>query len=124
MSRQWLVTGAIFGAISVALGAFGAHGLRTQIAPQALTTYETAIWYFQVHTLALLATAIVLDRWPGRGALVWAVRGFAAGCVFFSGSLMVLAVTGWMWLGFLTPIGGVLWIAAWIALAIGCARRA
>jgi uncharacterized membrane protein YgdD (TMEM256/DUF423 family) len=87
-----------------------------------MTVYETAIHYFQIHTLALLATGLLLERWPGQRVLRWAAWGFAAGCVLFSGSLIALALTGWTWLGAITPFGGILWIGAWVALAVGCAK--
>jgi len=122
MSRAWLATGAGLGALSVILGAFGAHLLRSWLPVQAMSLYETSIRYLQVHALALLAAGSLIERWPARRALHWAAGGFAAGCFFFSGSLALLALTGWNWLGALAPVGGALWIAAWIALAVGCAR--
>jgi len=123
MSRAWLATGAGLGALSVILGAFGAHLLRSWLPVQAMSLYETSIRYLQVHALALLAAGSLIERWPARRALHWAAGGFAAGCFFFSGSLALLALTGWNWLGALAPVGGALWIAAWIALAVGCAQR-
>jgi uncharacterized membrane protein YgdD (TMEM256/DUF423 family) len=122
MSRPWLTTGAALGALGVILGAFGAHLLRPWLPPREFASYETALNYLQVHALALLAAGLLIERWPARRALVWAARGFAAGCVFFSGSLAVLALTGWTWLGALVPVGGLLWIAGWVALALGCAQ--
>jgi uncharacterized membrane protein YgdD (TMEM256/DUF423 family) len=107
--------------LGVILGAFGAHLLRPWLPLPAMTLYETAIHYLQIHALALLATGLLIERRPARRALVWAARGFATGCVFFSGSLVALALSGWHWLGAVVPVGGVLWIAGWIALALGCA---
>lgn len=121
MSRPWLMTGAGLGALGVILGAFGAHLLRPWLAAREMAVYETAIHYLQVHALALLAAGLLIERWPARRALVWAAWGFVSGCVLFSGSLVALALTGWTGLGAITPVGGVLWIAAWISLAVGCA---
>jgi uncharacterized membrane protein YgdD (TMEM256/DUF423 family) len=124
MSRPWLVTGAALGALGVVLGAFGAHLLRNSLTPEFLSTYETAVRYLQLHALALLATGILMAHpSPGRW-LRWAAWGFAAGCLLFSGSLVLLALSGWTWLGAITPFGGLAWIAAWIALAAGCAQKA
>jgi uncharacterized membrane protein YgdD (TMEM256/DUF423 family) len=123
MSRAVLVTGAALGAVGVMLGAFGAHGLKGVLTPEHLATFETAVRYLQFHALALLAAGLLLQRWPERRALRWAAWGFASGTVLFSGSLIALALSGLTWLGAITPIGGLVWIAAWVALAVGCARK-
>jgi uncharacterized membrane protein YgdD (TMEM256/DUF423 family) len=124
MSRPWLATSGVLGALGVLLGAFGAHLLRPWLPLQTMTIYETGVQYLQVHALALLGTGVLLERFPARrGVLTWAARGFAAGCVLFSGSLVGLALTGWRWLGLLTPVGGMAWVAAWLCVAAGFARR-
>lgn len=123
MSRPWLVVGAALGALGVVLGAFGAHALRNTLSLEFLSTYETAVRYLQLHALALLATGILIGQLEAARWVVWAAWGFAVGCLLFSGSLVLLALTGWTWLGAFTPFGGLAWIAAWISLAIGCARR-
>ncbi len=125
MSRPWLATAGGLGALGVLLGAFGAHLLRPWLPLQVMTVYETAVHYLQIHVLALLGTGLLLERFPERRrALAWAARGFVAGCVLFSGSLVALALSGWNWLGLVTPVGGVAWVAAWLCLAAAFARRA
>jgi uncharacterized membrane protein YgdD (TMEM256/DUF423 family) len=111
-----LVTAACVAmAAGVALGAFGAHGLSGHLASDLLATYETAVRYHLVHGLAALVAGIVARLGAPRAAVAgWM---FLGGLVLFSGSLYVLAVTGTRWLGAITPVGGVLWIAAWLVLA-------
>jgi len=123
MSRPWLAAGALFGALGVALGAFGAHLLRDTLSPQAMTIYETAIHYLQIHALALLGTGLLMERRPDRRAYHWAAWTFAGGCILFSGSLIALAITGLKWLGAITPVGGTLWLIAWVSIAAGSLSR-
>jgi uncharacterized membrane protein YgdD (TMEM256/DUF423 family) len=109
--------GAVSGAIAVAAGAFGAHALRTRLDPADLVVFETAARYQMYHSLALLATAWLLDRRP-TAAAVLAGWLFIEGIVVFSGSLYALTLTGARWLGAITPLGGIGLIAGWIALAV------
>ena len=103
---------ALFGFLAVALGAFGAHGLKPALAQHGtLATWETGALYHLVHAAVLLALA---QREPlPRGAFVL----FAAGIVIFSGSLYALALTNAKWLGAIAPIGGTSLLAGWVALA-------
>lgn len=108
-------------ALGVGLGAFGAHGLRDRLAPDLLAIYETGVRYHLVHGLAALVAALApggLDPRRSRRA-GW---GFVLGIGLFSGSLYVLALTGVRWLGAVTPLGGVTWIAAWLLLAAAYRR--
>ncbi|AKH67819.1 uncharacterized small membrane protein [Spongiibacter sp. IMCC21906] len=110
---------AIFGFLAVALGAFGAHGLKAKLSPEMMTVYQTAVQYHFFHTLALLGVAVLLQQQgvqhPTLKACVWL---FALGIVVFSGSLYALALTNIRILGAITPIGGVLFMAAWVCLAV------
>jgi uncharacterized membrane protein YgdD (TMEM256/DUF423 family) len=108
--------GALSGLLAVAAGAFGAHALRERLAPDTLGVFETAARYQMYHALALLAAGWALGRWPGAAALAagWL---FVAGTVVFCGSLYVLTLTGQRWLGAITPLGGLAFIAGWGALA-------
>ncbi len=106
----------------VAAGAFGAHALRTRLAPDLLAVFETGARYQMYHALGLVAVAWVVARWPG-GAAVAAGWLFVAGTVLFSGSLYALALTGVRALGAITPIGGVAFLAGWAALAYAAVRR-
>ncbi len=120
---SWMVLGSILGACAVALGAFGAHGLKTRVGPDMLAVFETAVRYHLTHALALLAVAWASERWPG-GASTAAGWLFAAGIVIFSGSLYVMVLTGARWLGAITPLGGLALIAGWCALALAALRHA
>jgi uncharacterized membrane protein YgdD (TMEM256/DUF423 family) len=124
MSRPWLVVVGVLGAVTVMLGAFGAHGLRAMLSPERLGVYQTGIQYLQVHVLALLGVALLLDRYPERRRLAWVAWAFVAGCIFFSGSLLILAVSGLTWLGVVVPLGGLAWIVGWLLLASAFVGRA
>ncbi len=115
MSR-WVLYGAISGFLGVAFGAFGAHGLASQVDARALEVFETGARYQMFHSLALLALGALENGKRSRGTTVagWA---FVAGIVVFSGSLYLLAVTGQRWLGAVTPLGGISFMVGWIALA-------
>jgi uncharacterized membrane protein YgdD (TMEM256/DUF423 family) len=116
-ARLALTLGALLAFVAVALGAFGAHALKSRLAPEMTTVWHTAVQYHGGHALALLAVGILLLHWPDRGTLAWAGWLFVTGIVLFSGSLYVLAVTEIKGLGTITPIGGVAFLAGWLALA-------
>jgi uncharacterized membrane protein YgdD (TMEM256/DUF423 family) len=118
---RWFVIGAIAGASGVALGAFGAHGLKARVGPDLLEIWETAARYQVLHALALLATAWASERWPG-GASTAAGWLFLLGIVVFSGSLYTLVLSGVRALGAVTPLGGLCFIAGWLALALAAWR--
>jgi uncharacterized membrane protein YgdD (TMEM256/DUF423 family) len=121
MERVFAVVGGASAFIAVAVGAFGAHALRSRLAPELLAAFETGARYQMYHALALLAVAWALTRWP-----VPAVRAagwlFVAGTVIFSGSLYLLALTGVRIFGAVTPLGGLAFLAGWLALAVGAWR--
>lgn len=121
MASRWFAIGAWLGAAGVALGAFGAHGLKARVPADRVAIWETAAKYHLLHALALLATAWACERWPGTwtSAAAWL---FLAGILIFSGSLYALAATDVRALGAVTPIGGLCLIAGWIALAIAAGR--
>lgn len=109
--------GAIAMAFGVALGAFGAHGLKARLAPDLLAIYETGVRYHLVHGLALFIAAWLAGEDQTRSARLAGLL-FALGILLFSGSLYLLALTGVRALGAITPLGGVAWIAAWTILAL------
>jgi len=115
-ARFFFVLGSILAGLSVAAGAFGAHGLEGRIEPNLLDVFVTGARYQMSHALALLAIAWGVTRWPQAGLEHggWLI---ATGVVVFSGSLYLLALTGIRWLGAITPIGGVLMISGWAVLA-------
>lgn len=116
MERRFFALGAMLAMIGVAAGAFGAHALKSRLAPDMLAIFEVGVRYQLVHALALLAVAWAITRWPGRMAL-YAGALFIAGIVLFSGSLYLLALTGERSLGAITPFGGVAFLAGWACLA-------
>lgn len=117
MHRTFWTLGCVFGFLAVAAGAFGAHALRARLGAEMLAVWETAARYQMYHALALLAVAMAGARWPAGG---WTAAGwlFTAGIAVFCGSLYLLALTGTRWLGAITPLGGVCFLAGWIALAL------
>lgn len=117
MEKPFLLLASLLGALSVALGAFGAHGLEGRLSADLLNTYEIGVRYHVYHALALLGVVAVLIRWPEATAAVWAGWLFVVGIVIFSGSLYILALTGIRWLGAITPIGGVAFVVGWLCLA-------
>lgn len=117
MEKPFLLLASLLGALSVALGAFGAHGLDGRLSADLLNTYEIGVRYHVYHALALLGVVAVLIRWPEATAAVWAGWLFVVGIVIFSGSLYILALTGIRWLGAITPIGGVAFVVGWLCLA-------
>jgi uncharacterized membrane protein YgdD (TMEM256/DUF423 family) len=123
MARIWLTVGAVYGLLGVALGAFGAHGLRGRVAEQMLATWTTGADYLGMHALALLACGLLALHIPGSrliGAAGWC---FAIGSVLFSGSLFAFVLSGVRGLGAITPFGGTLLIAGWGLLALGAWRN-
>ena len=120
MDRTFLLLGAVAAFLGVALGAFGAHGLRSRLAPDMLAAFETGVRYQMYHALALLLTAVLMARMGG-----WLVSlagwAFVAGIVLFSGSLYALAVSGVTTFGAITPLGGLAFLIGWACLAIAAA---
>jgi len=114
------VTAALLAATGVALGAFGAHALRSRLSPRDLEIFETAVRYQMYHAFALFVAAALLARGmaPAAGA-AWA---FIVGTLVFSGSLYTMVFTGTRWLGAITPIGGAAFIVGWIMVALAARR--
>ena len=121
MDKVFFAIGALSGFLGVALGAFGAHGLKSRLTPEMLAVFEVGVRYQMYHALALLAVAWASTRWPGSSvnAAGWL---FLAGTIIFSGSLYLLSLTGLRWLGAITPIGGVAFLLGWLLLAWGVWR--
>jgi uncharacterized membrane protein YgdD (TMEM256/DUF423 family) len=118
----FLVLGGLFGGLSVALGAFGAHVLKPRLDAYYMDVFQTAVQYQMYHAIALVLVAI-LARQLGGGSLLHAAGWlFVAGTVIFSGSLYVLTLSGVRAWGAITPIGGVMFVVAWILLAISAFR--
>lgn len=114
MKNFCLTTGALAALTAILLGAFGTHVLRSHLDPASIIIYETAVKYQIYHAFALILTGIVSFFIPGRLPLItgWF---FLGGIILFSGSLYVLCFTGYHPVGFITPIGGILFIAGWLS---------
>ncbi|MDP4148334.1 MAG: DUF423 domain-containing protein [Bacteroidota bacterium] len=128
MNKSFLSIAALFGALSVALGAFAAHKLREMVGPEDVATFETGVRYQFYHVFALLTVALLSEKFANR----WMLRAgncFIAGIILFSGSLYVLtamkaAESGSLKLaGYATPIGGLFFIAGWFFLWLGVTRK-
>lgn len=119
MDRLFFLIGVVSALVGVALGAFGAHGLKDRLGADMLATFEVGVRYQMYHAFALLAVAWAATRWPGAltNAAGWL---FVAGTVVFSGSLYLLSLTGQRWLGAITPLGGLAFLAGWLCLAAAC----
>jgi uncharacterized membrane protein YgdD (TMEM256/DUF423 family) len=123
MHKKIITTACIMGAISVALGAFAAHGLKQILDEKMLQTFETGVRYQFYHVFALLITGILYQTYPHH-YLVWATRLFIAGIILFCGSLYLLALFSpqYRFLGAITPFGGSAFIAGWIFLGLGVGK--
>lgn len=119
--RFWLLLGAINGLLAVAAGAFGAHGLEGRIPATDLAAFRTAANYHLFHALALLAVAWRSEAAPVRSVAI-AGWNFFAGIILFCGSLYALGITGSRALVWLTPLGGIAFLAGWAALCWSAAR--
>ena len=123
MDRTFLLLGAVLGFLGVALGAFGAHELRSRLAPEMLAVFETGVRYQMYHVFALLAVAAAIGHLGNARLLVVAGWFFFAGILVFSGSLYALALTGTGILGAVTPIGGLMFLLGWACFALFAAAR-
>lgn len=117
MSRIFGSLACVLAFLAVAAGAFGAHALRSRLPDDLIGAFETGVRYQMYHALALIGVAWVMSQWPGPLANLagWL---FVAGIVLFSGSLYVLSLSGIRWLGAITPLGGLAFLAGWLLLAV------
>ena len=122
MEKLFFTIASILGGLAVALGAFGAHALNGRVEARLLEVFETGVRYHFYHALALMVVVFAIGRWPNSNLPVIAGWLFIAGIVAFSGSLYAMTFTGLRWMGAITPIGGVAFIAGWICLALVASR--
>lgn len=122
MVKIFVLLGVAFAFTGVALGAFGAHGLQGRVPAADLETFETGVRYQMYHALALFAVAWLAGRLPESAAMLASGWLLSAGIVVFSGSLYLLVLTDTRWLGAVTPLGGLAFLAGWIALAVAVLR--
>jgi uncharacterized membrane protein YgdD (TMEM256/DUF423 family) len=123
MARLWLLLSACAGFIGVALGAFAAHGLKSQLTPAYLAVFQTGTHYQLIHALALFCVGLLALQRSSR-LLNCAGALFALGIVLFSGSLYALTLSGIGALGVVTPFGGLSFLAGWLCLGLAAWRLA
>lgn len=121
MMRMLLLLAAMFGFTGVALGAFAAHGLKTQLSADYLAVFQTGVHYQMLHALALLALAAVGERLAQRLLLAAGIC-FCVGILLFSGSLYALTLSGIGALGVITPVGGLMFLVGWACLGLAAWR--
>ena len=117
MAKLFITLASLSGMAAVILGAFGAHALRDHLDDYARGVFETAVQYHFYHSLALLAVGLLAVSQPQTTMLKSSGWLFFIGILIFSGSLYILSVTGLRWLGAITPLGGLAFIAGWACLA-------
>ena len=119
MQSRFLFLAALAGFIAVAMGAFGAHGLKHVLSEHYLDVYKTAVLYQMWHALLLALIAVL----PKQRLLTWAAWSLVTGIVLFSGSLYLLAILKLGWLGMITPFGGLAFLLAWGLLAFAAFKH-
>ena len=128
MQKIFLILGSILGGLGVALGAFGAHGLKKLVPPETVSSYQTGVQYQMYHAFALLIIGILSEK-LSRSLINWSGAFFVLGIVLFSGSLYLLASlkamnkVGVSGIGIITPIGGLCFLAGWAFLLIAVLRK-
>lgn len=120
--KVFFILGCISAFLSVALGAFGAHGLEGRISAKMLEVWKTGVTYQMFHAGGLFVVAFLLAKLPNTSLVVTAGWIMTLGIILFSGSLYVLSVSGIKVLGAITPLGGVAFLTAWVLLAIAAIR--
>jgi uncharacterized membrane protein YgdD (TMEM256/DUF423 family) len=128
MHKGYFSAAALMAALAVALGAFGAHGLKTIVPPETVAAFQTGVQYQMYHALALLITAVIFDKLPSK-YMNRAAICFITGIILFSGSLYLLTVfkatdtVGLQGIGAVTPIGGLFFIAGWLFLVFSAVKK-
>src|SRR3990170_5219913 len=121
MHKLFLSIGALLAGVAVALGAFGAHGLKKIVTADTVSTFQTGVQYQMYHAFALIAVAVVFEKFPNK-LMLWAGTSFCIGILLFSGSLYLLTIlkttgkAGLDGVGIITPFGGLFFIVGWLLL--------
>lgn len=121
--RLFIILAGLFGFLAVALGAFGAHGLRDIVEPSYLTVWHTGVQYQMYHSLALLSVALLAVNYINPTLAKWAAGAFVIGILLFSGSLYAIVLLGIRDLGFITPIGGLFFLAGWVLVVLAALKK-
>ncbi|WML55332.1 DUF423 domain-containing protein [Neobacillus sp. PS3-12] len=121
--KVFIIVGAINAFLAVALGAFGAHGLKDRLDAHYLDIWKTGVTYQMFHALGILAVAMLLGKAATSSLFTWSGWLMLIGIILFSGSLYLLSLTKVSILGAITPLGGVSFLAAWILMIIGAVKH-
>lgn len=116
--KTLMIAAALAAFLAVALGAFGAHGLKGQLSEADMAIYRTAVDYHMWHALGLGWIALLAERHPYARGFRWAGAALILGLLLFSGSLYALSLSGLRWLGMITPLGGLSFMAGWLLVAL------
>ena len=128
MQKIFVILGSILAGLGVALGAFGAHGLKKIVPPETVASYQTGVQYQMYHAFALLVVGLLSER-MSRNLMNWSGAFFVLGIVLFSGSLYLLASlkamnkVGVSGIGIITPIGGLMFLAGWVFLLVAIIKK-
>lgn len=122
MSKAILMTASVFLVLAVAIGAFGSHALKPRLSEELMQVYKTGVEYHFYHALGLLLVGVLSVYMPSN-LLNWSALFLAMGILIFSGSLYLLAITGIRWIGAITPIGGLSFIAGWVLLFVAVWKK-
>lgn len=120
--KYFIILGSVNAFLAVALGAFGAHGLKSKVAAEMLDVWQTGVQYQMFHALGLILVGVMLNLYPHAAQLPLAGWLLLTGIVLFSGSLYLLVLTGVRPIGMVTPIGGVSFLLGWLLLAVSVWR--
>ena len=122
--KVFVLLGSLSAFLGVALGAFGAHGLKARVTPEMLTVWQTGVQYHLAHALGLVLIGILCELMPGGGLVRSAGWMLLVGSVLFSGSLYIMVLSDIRALGMITPLGGVAFLIGWMLLAIAAWQKA
>ena len=123
MSKLIIILAGMNGFLAVSIGAFAAHMLRDRLSPELLNTFQTGVQYHMYHTLALFGIGLLMLNFPASSLLRISAYLMMTGIFLFSGSLYLLSITGIRWLGAITPLGGLCFLAAWALIAWFAAKQ-
>ncbi|ARK32817.1 DUF423 domain-containing protein [Halalkalibacter krulwichiae] len=122
MAKLFIFIGSFIMALSVMIGAFGAHGLEPRLTEKMMKNYQTGVQYHMIHGIGILVVGLLALKIPVSGLLNGAGWAFLVGVLLFSGSLYAMALTGITKLGAITPIGGLAFIVGWVLVGIAVVR--
>ena len=123
MSKLIIILAGMNGFLAVSIGAFAAHMLRDRLSPELLNTFQTGVQYHMYHTLALFGIGLLMLNFPASSLLRISAYLMMTGIFLFSGSLYLLSITGIRWLGAVTPLGGLCFLAAWALIVWFAAKQ-